>query len=47
MIGPRVETTDIQGAQGMRGGLVQGGKDGGGVAQEGQRQRTSESMEER
>ncbi len=45
--GVRVESADVQGAEGMRGGLVRGEKKGGGAAQEGQGQRTSDSMKER
>lgn len=43
----RVESADVQGAEGMRGGPVRGEKEGGGAAQEGQGQRTSDSMKER
>lgn len=45
--GVRVGSADVRGAEGARGGPVRGEKKGGGAAQEGQGQRTSDSMKKR
>lgn len=45
--GVRIESADVQGAQGRRGGLGREEKEGGGAAQERQGQQTSENTAER
>lgn len=44
--GVRVESADIQGAEGMKGGVAQGEEKSGGTGQETQGKRTSDSMKE-